>query len=126
MSLANVDPRILDALRAVRSGKMSYTTGRVYPVDLVSSFAADLGYPAAWGDVTRIPARGGPNATAAWKTLGVPGREGLGGIPEGSSVQTYPLRSIVHKPPAVIRWKLLRRGSTMFTVVRQYARPSYQ
>ena len=81
MSLANIDPRILGALRAIRTGALSYRTGQSIPVDLVSSLSVDLGYPAAWGDVARLPAYGGANATEAWRVIGVPSRNGLGGIP---------------------------------------------
>jgi len=81
MSLANIDPRILGALRAIRNGNISYIKGRSYPADLISSLATDLGYPAAWGDIGRIPAYGAANSAAAWKVLGVTSRDGLGGIP---------------------------------------------
>ncbi|TCD71526.1 hypothetical protein EIP91_008907 [Steccherinum ochraceum] len=81
MSIANIDPRILAALRSIRTGAISYRTGQATPVDLLSSLSTDLGYPAAWGDVSRIPAYGGPKATAAWSSLGVTSRNGLGGIP---------------------------------------------
>jgi hypothetical protein len=81
MSLANIDPRILGALRAIREGRWSYTCGFSSPPDLVSSLSTDLGYPAVWGDPSRIPSHGGSVADAAWKTLGVTNRGGLGGIP---------------------------------------------
>lgn len=81
MSLANIDPRILDALRAIRSGAWSYSRHQATPHDLVSSLSSSLGYPASWGDVSRLPAVGGPTADAAWKVLRVKGRAGVGGIP---------------------------------------------
>ncbi|OCH96159.1 hypothetical protein OBBRIDRAFT_766267 [Obba rivulosa] len=81
MTLANIDPRILGALRAIRSGAWTYR-GRVSTIpDLVSSLSTDLGYPSAWGDASLIPAYGGSQANGTWKTLGVRGRNGVGGIP---------------------------------------------
>ncbi|KAH8102666.1 hypothetical protein BXZ70DRAFT_1059407 [Cristinia sonorae] len=81
MTLANIDPRILAALRGIRLGDIRYTTGQCHPVDLLTSLSTDLGYPAAWGDFSRMPAYGGPKTIEAWKALGVSGRNGLGGIP---------------------------------------------
>ena len=83
MALANIDPRILGALRAIRGGNWSYVERFSSPPDLVSSLAQDLGYPAAWGDISRVPAygAGGAATAAAWSTLGVKNRDGLGGIP---------------------------------------------
>ena len=81
MTLANIDPRILAALRSLRAGTWSYRTHFSTHPELVSSLSKDLGYPAAWGDVTRLPAHGGPKATATWRELGVKGRDGIGGIP---------------------------------------------
>ena len=81
MSLANIDPRILKALRAIREGKLSYIRGTCSPPDLVSSLSRDLGYSPSWGDFSRLPAYGGPSANAAWKTLDVKSRNGLGGLP---------------------------------------------
>ena len=81
MTLANIDPRILAALRSLRAGTWSYRTHSSIHPELVSSLSKDLGYPAAWGDVTRLPAYGGPDATAIWRELGVKGRDGIGGIP---------------------------------------------
>ncbi|EPT04339.1 hypothetical protein FOMPIDRAFT_1040121 [Fomitopsis schrenkii] len=81
MTIANIDPRILAALRSLRAGTWSYRTHYSAHPELVSSLSKDLGYPAAWGDITRMPAYGGPNATATWKGLGVQGRDGIGGIP---------------------------------------------
>ncbi|KAH9937698.1 uncharacterized protein B0H18DRAFT_971843 [Fomitopsis serialis] len=81
MTVANIDPRILAAMRALRSGTWSYRRHHSVQPDLLSSLSQDLGYPAAWGDITRLPARGGPDATAVWKELGVKGRDGIGGTP---------------------------------------------
>lgn len=81
MKLANVDTRILGALRALREGRWAYTTGLSDPVDLVSSLSRDLHYPSAWGDPAQLPSYGGPSANAVWKTLGVTNRAGLGGLP---------------------------------------------
>lgn len=81
MKLANVDPRILGALRAMREGQWSYTKRYCNPPDLISSLSHDLGYPSVWGDPSRLPPYGGPSANAAWITMGVKNRTGLGGIP---------------------------------------------
>lgn len=79
--MANIDPRLLGALRAIRAGQFSYTKGLSQPPDLVASLARDLGYPPAWGDFSLLPARGGPQANEAWKALGVTNRNGVGGLP---------------------------------------------
>ncbi|EKM61043.1 uncharacterized protein PHACADRAFT_134164 [Phanerochaete carnosa HHB-10118-sp] len=81
MTLANIDPRILGALRAIREGRWSYVRRIAVPSDLLSSLSRDLGYPESWGSVTRLPAFGGPAANGAWKTLAVSNRPNLGGIP---------------------------------------------
>ncbi len=81
MSLANIDPRILGALRAIRSHDWSYTRGTTSQPDLVSSLSRDLGYPSQWGDISRIPAFGGPSSGLYWDSLSVTNRNGLGGIP---------------------------------------------
>ncbi|OSX67574.1 hypothetical protein POSPLADRAFT_1064166 [Postia placenta MAD-698-R-SB12] len=81
MTLANIDGRILTALRALRSGAWSYKRHHSTQPDLLSSHARDLGYPSMWGDVAQLPAYGGKEASAAWKRLGVSGRAGVGGIP---------------------------------------------
>ncbi|TFY69243.1 hypothetical protein EVJ58_g514 [Rhodofomes roseus] len=81
MTVANIDPRILAALRLLRTGDWSYRRHHSAQPDLVSSLSRDLGYPAAWGDVTRLPPYGGPEATAVWREMGVKGRDGIGGIP---------------------------------------------
>ncbi|KAI9063070.1 hypothetical protein FKP32DRAFT_1593045 [Trametes sanguinea] len=81
MTLANLDPRLLAALRAIRTGNFSYQKGISIPPDLVSSLSKDLGYPATWGDPALLPAYGGPQSTQVWKALGVSGRDGRGGLP---------------------------------------------
>lgn len=79
--MANIDARVLETLRAVHQGRWSYTRGVSSPPDMASSLAHDLGYPSSWGDVTRIPAYGGPSAVYKWKTLGMSSRGPIGGIP---------------------------------------------
>ncbi|KAL6309966.1 hypothetical protein BKA93DRAFT_177888 [Sparassis latifolia] len=81
MTLANIDPRILATLRALRSGDWSYRLHYSTQPDLVSSLSRDLGYPSIWGDYALLPAYGGPQADEAWKLMGVTTRKGLGGIP---------------------------------------------
>lgn len=81
MSVANIDPRILGALRAIRSGDWSYVRGFASKPEMVTSLSRDIGYPPAWGDVSRLPAYGGPSAVAAWRELGVRTRGSLGGLP---------------------------------------------
>ena len=81
MTLANIDPRLLGALRAIRVGEYSYTRGVSTPPDLLTSFSKDLGYPAAWGDPAQLPAFGGLEAERVWKSLGVTSRTRVGGIP---------------------------------------------
>ncbi|CCL98957.1 uncharacterized protein FIBRA_00965 [Fibroporia radiculosa] len=81
MTLANIDVRLLEALRAIRSGAWSYRRHVSVQPDLVSSISRTLGYPSAWGDPALLPAYGGVQANAVWKTLGVRGRNGLGGLP---------------------------------------------
>ena len=81
MALANIDLRILQALRAIREGNLSYTKSYAAQSDLLPSLSIDLGLPPEWGDVTRIPAYGGPQAQALWTAIGVANRAGLGGIP---------------------------------------------
>ncbi|RDX55854.1 hypothetical protein OH76DRAFT_1551396 [Lentinus brumalis] len=81
MTIANIDPRILMALRRIRDGSFSYRKGTSNPPDLLISFAQTLGYPAAWGDPAQLPAYGGPAADRAWQKLSVSNRSGRGGIP---------------------------------------------
>lgn len=81
MTLANIDPRILAALRAMRTGHFSYSKGFCNPPDLTTSLSVDLGYPAAWGDPKKLPAIGGILADKIWEELAVPNRHGVGGLP---------------------------------------------
>lgn len=81
LTLANIDPRILYHLRDIRSGATSYRTNTCARPEVITSLTRDLGYPASYGDQSRLPAYGGAQATAVWKTLGVPGRDGVGGLP---------------------------------------------
>ncbi|KAI0651860.1 hypothetical protein C8Q79DRAFT_1005114 [Trametes meyenii] len=81
MKLANIDPRLLGALRGIRSGDFSYKKGVSNPPDLATSLSKDLGYPPSWGDPAALPAYGGPNANKTWEALGVYNRNGLGGLP---------------------------------------------
>ncbi|KAI0778193.1 hypothetical protein BD413DRAFT_101826 [Trametes elegans] len=80
MRMANIDPRLLAALRAIRSGEFSYKRGKSLSPDLVTSLSRDLGYPPSWGDPALLPAYG-TRADKAWQTLGVTGRQGRGGMP---------------------------------------------
>ncbi|KAJ8489777.1 hypothetical protein ONZ51_g2748 [Trametes cubensis] len=81
MTLANIDPRVLGALRGIRNGNFSYERGISVPQDLVTSLSKDLGYPPSWGDPALLPAYGGPQANETWKALGVSSRPGRGGLP---------------------------------------------
>ncbi|RPD82545.1 hypothetical protein L226DRAFT_607652 [Lentinus tigrinus ALCF2SS1-7] len=81
MTVANIDPRILMALRGIRDGTYSYKRGTSSPPDLLTSFSQTLGYPAAWGDPAQLPAYGGPAADRMWQKIGVANRTGRGGIP---------------------------------------------
>lgn len=81
MTLANIDPRILAAVRAIRAGHFSYSKAFSNPPDLTTSLSVDLGYPAAWGDPRKLPAYGGSAADKTWKDLAVPNRHGVGGLP---------------------------------------------
>ncbi|KAJ7071025.1 integral membrane protein [Mycena amicta] len=80
-ALAGVDPRLLEALRGIRARQWSYTKGVSHKPDLLTSYARDLGYPAAWGDPALLPASGGSRADEAWKLLGLTNRSGVGGLP---------------------------------------------
>ncbi|KAF7306930.1 hypothetical protein MIND_00485600 [Mycena indigotica] len=80
-ALAGVDPRLLEALRGLRSRTWSYRKGVSHKPDLLTSYARDLGYPSVWGDPSHLPAYGGAQANDAWKRLGISNRVGIGGIP---------------------------------------------
>ncbi|KAG2154846.1 hypothetical protein DEU56DRAFT_770749 [Suillus clintonianus] len=79
-SLANVDKRLLDALRVMRSKEWIYGHSSIHS-HLLTSYAKDRGYPSSWGDPQVLPAFGGADADVVWKALGVPGRGGVGGLP---------------------------------------------
>ncbi|KAG1749990.1 uncharacterized protein EDB91DRAFT_778370 [Suillus paluster] len=79
-SLANLDKRLLDVLRVIRSKEWTYGHSSTCS-HLLTSYAKDRGYPPSWGDPQLLPAFGGADADATWKALGVPGRGGVGGLP---------------------------------------------
>ncbi|KAH9849754.1 hypothetical protein C2E23DRAFT_838328 [Lenzites betulinus] len=79
--MADIDPRLLTAVRGIREGTYSYSKETTGPRDVVTGLARDLGYPPSWGDFTQLPAYGGPQANETWKALGVTNRNGVGGLP---------------------------------------------
>ncbi|KAG1825935.1 uncharacterized protein BJ212DRAFT_1260134 [Suillus subaureus] len=79
-SLANLDKRLLDALRVMRSKEWVYGHSSTHS-HLLTSYANDRGYPSSWGDPQVLPACGGTDADVVWKALGVPDRGGVGGLP---------------------------------------------
>lgn len=79
-ALANIDGRLIETLRAIRSGRLSYVKG-IMPQDLTTAMATDMGCPPAWGDTALLPAYGGAESGAIYENLGVRGRHGLGGLP---------------------------------------------
>ncbi|TFY71818.1 hypothetical protein EVG20_g1212, partial [Dentipellis fragilis] len=102
-SLANIDERLVGALRALRTGEWSYIHGTRLQPDIVATLSQDLGYPASWGTASLLPSHGGPAATNTWKALGVSGRDGVGGLPcelvhgnlaKGSCAQNVTLRGL--------------------------------
>jgi len=80
-SLANVDHRFLDTLRAIRNGDWSYIRGSPTHSHLLMDVAEDLGHPRSWGDPAQIPAFGGTLANATWQKLGMTSRPNVGGFP---------------------------------------------
>ena len=80
-SLANIDDRIVGALRVIRAKRWSYIHGTSLDPNPVSLLSKDLGYPAQWGDPSLVPAYGGNAASAVWNILGVRGRGPVGGLP---------------------------------------------
>ncbi|KAI9460575.1 hypothetical protein BJY52DRAFT_1203792 [Lactarius psammicola] len=80
-SLANIDDRIVSALRAIRSKRWSYIHGTSPDPNPLALLSRDLGYPAQWGDPKLLPAYGGYAASAIWKALGVHRRGSVGGLP---------------------------------------------
>ncbi|KAI0308198.1 hypothetical protein B0F90DRAFT_135342 [Multifurca ochricompacta] len=80
-SLANIDDRIVVALRAIRMKRWSYVYGISPNPNPVALLSQDLGYPAQWGDPKSLPAHGGYAASAVWEALGLRGRGSVGGLP---------------------------------------------
>ncbi|KAJ6610906.1 hypothetical protein B0H10DRAFT_1810845 [Mycena sp. CBHHK59/15] len=80
-TLAGLDSRLLETLRAIRAGTWSYVAGSPSLSHLLTTYAGDLGHPAAWGDPAVLPAYGGPKADKVWRHLGVNARRGVGGLP---------------------------------------------
>lgn len=80
-SLAKLDPRIFDALHAIRDRKWSYVHGSPAHSHILQDLSHDLGHPTAWGDPAILPAYGGAQANAIWKKLGVKNRPDVGGFP---------------------------------------------
>ncbi|KIM33988.1 hypothetical protein M408DRAFT_88986 [Serendipita vermifera MAFF 305830] len=80
-ALANIDNRLLLALRAIRAGTWKYQTQSDEARHILMTHAQELGYPASWGDPALLPGTGGPKADEVWRTLGVTSRSGRGGVP---------------------------------------------
>jgi len=80
-TLANLDDRLLRALRFIRDGGWSYITGSPSHSHLLATLSRDLGHPASWGDPAVIPPYGGAGADAVWNAIGVKSRPGRGGLP---------------------------------------------
>ena len=76
--MANVDKRLLEALRGRRNGTWTYGNETFH--ELLVPLATELGYPPAWGDTMLVPSSG-RNADKMWKALGLSDREGIGCIP---------------------------------------------
>lgn len=80
-SLANVDKRLLEVIRALREGTWSYIHSPSTKRNILGPLAEELGRSPSWGDPTVLPAYGGDLANEAWKQLGVDERSGIGGLP---------------------------------------------
>ncbi|KAH8120331.1 hypothetical protein DFH11DRAFT_54684 [Phellopilus nigrolimitatus] len=78
-TMANVDDRLLEALRRIRAGTWSY--GAPASHTLLAPMAEGLGYASAWADPLQLPPIGGRQADKTWELLGVKGRAGVGGLP---------------------------------------------
>lgn len=79
-ALADIDTRLVEALRAIRGGTFSYVKGTM-PPRLTTTMVADMGCPPAWGDPSRLPAYGNHASGTVYESLSVKGRHGLGGLP---------------------------------------------
>ncbi|TDL28440.1 integral membrane protein [Rickenella mellea] len=80
-SLASIDQRLTDILRAIAEGNWSYERGSTTHKDVLASLAKDLGYPASWADPEIIPAFGGRAVNDVWRKLKIKGRSNVGGVP---------------------------------------------
>ncbi|KAJ7181665.1 hypothetical protein C8R43DRAFT_275890 [Mycena crocata] len=80
-TLAGLDARVIETLRAIRAKKWSYRTGSPSHSHLLTTYARDLGHPAAWGDPSILPAYGGYQADKIWKQFELTTRPGVGGLP---------------------------------------------
>jgi hypothetical protein len=80
-TLASLDGRILDALRLIRDRRWSYANGSPSYSHILRKLSRELGYNSSWGDPAALPAYGGAMADAAWRSLGVKNRPGVGGLP---------------------------------------------
>ena len=80
-SLADMDPRLLVVLRAIRDGSWKY--GRPSPTHgmTLTSMASDLNLNPLMGDPSHLPAHGGAEANQAWASFNFNRRRGVGGIP---------------------------------------------
>ncbi|KAF5314101.1 hypothetical protein D9611_006821 [Ephemerocybe angulata] len=80
-AVSNLDERIPEVLRLVRTGEWSYLKGSLNHSDLLHDAAKTFGLPTSWGDPTVLPAYGGAIANETWKQIGVTSRPGVGGLP---------------------------------------------
>ena len=102
-SLANIDDRIVSALRLIRGKRWSYVHGTSPDPNPVSLLVQDLGYPAQLGDPKLLPSHGGHVANAVWNVLDVHGRGSVGGLPceivhgavtGGSCIANFTIRGV--------------------------------
>jgi len=80
-SLADMDPRLLLTLRAIRERTWQYSRPSPAHGTLLTSMASDLKLNPLWGDPSHLPAHGGAEADRIWGALGLKGRRGVGGVP---------------------------------------------
>ncbi|KAF8587278.1 hypothetical protein K439DRAFT_1338658 [Ramaria rubella] len=80
-SLADMDSRLLLALRAIRNGSWQYARPSETHAHLLITMASDLALNPLLGDPNHLPAHGGAEANRAWTALGYQGRRGIGGVP---------------------------------------------